>query len=422
MTGPKIQYAGQGEKVEKKEARAVDPAVQAVLMRTTDPRVRDMIEKVARAYDLPAHGITVLGGSPYVNVTGLDERIQQKWLSKGWIKSETARMIQYADKENNHLAGCKVIIEFFHPKAFNENLKMLRESMSAELLKGLRETHTVIFTSEGWASPNSCQAIAYDYVWSKEAGKKVPGELLVENVNMMAERKASNRAKRAAVGCGLTSVEEVIGKDSVVDVVLEETKDIPPEKIKKAVKKGKEERERKLKEINELARVPKERIEETLKPGTVIPIPNGEKAHDLTEAELLEMSKIGKEKETLKPGTVVPTDKDPREMTPEEVEKAVEKAAIRPEGSKTSREMTKAEMEEASTAKTGKPELEHSLFFVDGNTISTVKKQKLMELYGSVPEASLRLALDQMGCANPIEVKTDKQAGQLIYALTKEEK
>jgi len=33
---------------------------------------------------------------------------------------------------------------------------------------------------------------------------------------MMAERKASNRAKRAAVGCGLTSVEEVIGVDSGV--------------------------------------------------------------------------------------------------------------------------------------------------------------------------------------------------------------
>lgn len=359
MTQPKIKYAGQGEKGEKKETRAVDPAVQAILMRTTDPRVRDMIEKVAKAYDLPVHGITVLGGSPYVNVTGLDERIQQKWLSKGWIKAEASRMIQYATKENNHLAGCEVRIEFFHPKAFNEDLRMLREGMTAELLKGLRETHTVIFTSEGWASPTSCQAIAYDYVFSKEAGRKVKGELLVENVNMMAERKASNRAKRAAVGCGLTSVEEVIGKDSVVDVGFEEAKeptkkeDIPPEKIKKAVKKVKEEREK---------------------------------------------------KEAPKPRTVVPTDRAPRDMTPEDMEK-IEERHVQIQESEKEKKLA-----------------EQGLFFAEGNTISTIKKQKLMELYGSVPEGTLRMALDELGFANSIEVKTDKQAGQLIYALSKETK
>jgi len=256
---PKVNYAGQKEKQKKGEMRVVDPGVQQILMRSTDASVRDMIEKVAKAYDLPAHGITVLGGNPYVNVTGLDDKVQRKWLTQGWVKTEKARMIQHATDKNGYLAGCEVTIELFNPQIFNENVKMLRESMTAELLKELRESHTVSFASEGWASPKTCQAIAYDYVWSKDAGKKVPGDLLVENVNMMAERKASNRAKRAAVGVGLTSVEEVIGKDSqTVDVIPEDAElveekskekkkkktDLSPEQVKKAVKKVVKEKEK----------------------------------------------------------------------------------------------------------------------------------------------------------------------------------
>lgn len=110
MTAPKINYAGQREKGKKGETRAVDPGVQAILMRGTDPRVRDIIEKVAETYDLPAHGITVLGGNPYVNVTGLDHKVEKKWLSQGWVKTERASMIQYAKEENGYLADRKSVV------------------------------------------------------------------------------------------------------------------------------------------------------------------------------------------------------------------------------------------------------------------------------------------------------------------------
>lgn len=314
---PTVDYAGQKGKGEKSELKEIDPGTLAILTRTTRPEVRDLITKVANAYGLPIMGITILGGNPYVNVTGLDDKVQKKWLSNGWVKSEVSKMIQHANSKNKYLAGCEVTITFFNQQAFTEamnNMVSASEAIGPETIKTLREVYTTTFRAEGWASPHSCEGIAYSYVG--ERGNKKKDKLLIENVNMIAERKASNRAKRAATSCGLTSVEEVLGTDSeVIDIPAEQTKPAPKKKTAKKEEKA-------------------------------------------------------------------------------EVEKSAENQLV---------EEKKEEL------------------FASDNKISTVKKQKLTELYAKTDPEKVRIALDELGLANQMEIKTDKQAGQLIYALEKED-
>jgi len=218
---PKVDYAGKAEKMRlptKAKKMKLDTATEVALMggarRTLTPQERDTIRKVANYFGLPIEGITILGGRVYVNVTGLDAKVNQQWISKGWVKSEVSKAIQRASKENDWLAGYECIIRFFNQDKYVETVTHLAKNgnLTPELIKALRESFTVEFRNEGWATPDTCEAIAWKY--EGEKGQKKRTELLEENVNMMAERKASNRAKRAAVGCGLTSVEEVIGIDS----------------------------------------------------------------------------------------------------------------------------------------------------------------------------------------------------------------
>jgi len=210
---PKVDYA----KAKEKRAK-LDTAVEVALMggarRTLTPQERDTIRKIASYFDMPIEGITILGGRVYVNVTGLDAKINQQWVNKGWVKSEISKPIQRATKENDWLAGYECIIRFFNQDKFSETIAHLAKNgnLTPDIIKTLKDSFTVEFRAEGWATPDTCEAIAYKY--EGEKGHKEKTELLEENVNMMAERKASNRAKRAAVGCGLTSVEEVIGVDS----------------------------------------------------------------------------------------------------------------------------------------------------------------------------------------------------------------
>jgi len=209
---PKVDYAGKGKKVK------LDTATEVALMggarRTLTPQERDTIRKVASYFGIPIEGITILGGRVYVNVTGLDAKVNQQWISKGWVKEEKSERIQEATKENDYLAGYRVTIRFFNESKYSETINNLAKvgTLTPEIIEALKKSYTVEFTTEGWASPDTCEAIAWKYEGQK--GSKTPTKLLRENVNMMAERKASNRAKRAAVGCGLTSVEEVIGIDS----------------------------------------------------------------------------------------------------------------------------------------------------------------------------------------------------------------
>lgn len=220
---PEVDYAGKSRG--KKSLATLDAGTEAALMQTTDPRVRDLIKRVSKAYDLPLTGLTILGGKPYVNVSGLDYKMDKLWpRDKGWRKSVVCQRIQQATKENGHLAGANCTIRIINQPDYAEAMKLLAaEMITPELVRELKEAHTITFEAEGWASPDSCEGIAYTYEGPRGAKKKT--KLLVENVQMMAERKASNRAKRAATSCGLTSIEEVSGTDSeVIDVPEEKPK------------------------------------------------------------------------------------------------------------------------------------------------------------------------------------------------------
>ena len=225
-TVPKVKYP--------KEKQKLDTKTEAALMQRArkglSPEERDTLRAIARIYDLPIMGIILLGGNPYVNVTGLDHKVQKNWLDKGWVKEEIPRCIQQPSKDNDWLAGFETTIRMFNQVAFDNAVKSISSAdgkVTPSLINSLRKAYTVEFKAEGWASPATCEGIAYKY--EGERGHKEKTELLRENVTMMAERKSSNRAKRAAVGCGLTSVEEVMGVDSgAVDTqfkLLEEEKE-----------------------------------------------------------------------------------------------------------------------------------------------------------------------------------------------------
>ena len=173
----------------------------------------DVIREIAKAEGLPITGITILGGRPYVNVSGLDAKMKEKAQKEGLIISKiAAEPIGEEVPEGpgteveRRMFGYRGIVEFFDKGGFLEALSRF-ENPSEEILKTLRDMFTYRFEDEGWASALTCEAIAYRY--EGPPGNKRKAGVLIENVKMMAARKATNRAKRSAVGCGLTSVEEV---------------------------------------------------------------------------------------------------------------------------------------------------------------------------------------------------------------------
>jgi hypothetical protein len=152
---------------------------------------------VEKAYELsksegiPVQGLTVLGGKFYVNTTGLDTKIKNLEDNGVVLSASKAVEIQRATKENWE-AGFKGVIELFDREGFSGAVKGVTD---AEAIKALKEAFTRVHEDEGWASKENV---------SLPAIKNSPGYL-----NMMASRRATNRAKRLATGCGLTSVEEM---------------------------------------------------------------------------------------------------------------------------------------------------------------------------------------------------------------------
>lgn len=227
-TIPKVKYAKDGESETKAKKLERETQLALIQTQTSNPTIRDLILKIAKIYDLPALGITILGGKPYVNVTGLDDKINKRWIKEGWVKSEVTTAIQEATKENDYLARYSVAINMVDFKLFKEILMAIASnnqgSITPELVREIKSSCTVPFKFDGWATPETCAGIAYEY--TGPPGQKVKGKLLPDNVNMMAERKASNRTKRAATDTGLTSVEEMVGIDSgVIDVDFEKHKE-----------------------------------------------------------------------------------------------------------------------------------------------------------------------------------------------------
>ena len=166
-----------------------------------------MLLEIIRQEELPLMGITILGGKPYINVTGLDRKLQNLCEKKGYEFSITVEVLKDPNPEQeDYVVGRKATLTLFDKKGFQEALKKLKQ-IDPETLKTLKEAFTLTYTGEGWATPQSCEAIAYKYEGYK--GRKTKGALLIENVIMMAERRATNRAKREATGTGLTSIDEI---------------------------------------------------------------------------------------------------------------------------------------------------------------------------------------------------------------------
>lgn len=168
---------------------------------------QQMIENWAKQEGIPATGITLMGGKPYINVTGLDVKLKQKCETESLVqvKCEAKRIID-PTKENNFLCGYHADIVLLDRDGYTASLKVVKPS-TVEMLRELKESFTYTFSAEGWASPLTCEGIGYKYRW--KGGFKEKGEMLIENVIMMAERRATNRAKREATGTGLTSLDEL---------------------------------------------------------------------------------------------------------------------------------------------------------------------------------------------------------------------
>jgi len=185
--------------------------------------IAQIIDYYAGREGITPEGITILGGKPYVNVTGLDTKVKGKCQKESLVLKSVKIIERLSEptEENGFLCGRYALIEFFDKTAYTEAIQNC-PNLTIEIYQKLEETFTYSFFGEGWASPDTCEGIAYSY---KKTGqyyqggkeKKVRDKLLIENVIMMAERKATNRAKREATGTGMTSVEEAIGYEYAID-------------------------------------------------------------------------------------------------------------------------------------------------------------------------------------------------------------
>lgn len=196
------------------------------------------VQKVADSERIPLSGITILGGRPYINVTGLDVKVKNKCNDENLILAGIeVEKIQHGTEENNWIEGRKATIRFFDKGAYQEALKKVK-NIDAVMLHDLRDTFTYSFTDEGWATAKSCEGIAYE--WKGQRGSKTRGEKLQEIVAMMASRRATNRAKREATGCGLTSTDELVTVPAEKETEEVETVILASEDTKKGIKRESE--------------------------------------------------------------------------------------------------------------------------------------------------------------------------------------
>jgi len=155
------------------------------------------IEEICRIEGIPVTGITIMGGSPYINVTGLDKKLDNLCKNQGLVKKSIRyEEIQRATKENGMHAAGWGIVELFDQTGFLQALKELNGTGGAFSVKDIRDIYTHTYKMRGFASPETL---------------KMASMQLQDNIEMMAERRATSRAKREATGTGLTSTDEMTG-------------------------------------------------------------------------------------------------------------------------------------------------------------------------------------------------------------------
>ena len=154
---------------------------------------------------IPVSGITILGGKPYINVTGLDVKLRTKVDEEKLVHVGTEYIeIQRADNQNGQRAGGWGIVTLFDKVGFEKGMAVAAKAgaVTKDVIETLRDMFYHRFKMRGWASPASVSM----------ASMKV-----IDNIEAMAERRATNRAKREATGTGLTSVDEMDegGEDAI---------------------------------------------------------------------------------------------------------------------------------------------------------------------------------------------------------------
>jgi len=153
----------------------------------------DAILKIAEQEGIPPTGITILGGKPYINVTGLDHKVKKKCKEEDLVLAACYTEVIKRPSHDDPSAACRGFIKFFDKNGFLKAIEG-RPKLKREELTELREIFTYEFSMEGHASPETLHMRPMQNL---------------ENILHMAERRATNRAKREAVGTGLTSFEEL---------------------------------------------------------------------------------------------------------------------------------------------------------------------------------------------------------------------
>jgi len=154
----------------------------------------EMITAICKAENIPITGITLMGGKPYINVTGLDRKIENLCKEKNLVKVGVSyEEIQQAKKDNGMRAAGWGIVKLFDKEGFETALDKLG-SLDLETIKELKTIYVHVFKMRGWASPETL---------------KMSTMKNNDNIEMMAERRATNRAKREATSTGLTSIDEI---------------------------------------------------------------------------------------------------------------------------------------------------------------------------------------------------------------------
>jgi len=171
------------------------------------PAAQIDIAEIARQEGIPSTGITIMGGRPYINVTGLDVKLKNKCETEHLIhvKTEAKRIVEPTE-ENSLMVGYHAEVVLYDRDNLEKILSKIKD-IPQEMQQQILENYIHRFSAEGFASPSTCEGIGYKYRWV--GGQKVKGEVLLENIFMMAERRATNRAKREATGTGLTSLDEL---------------------------------------------------------------------------------------------------------------------------------------------------------------------------------------------------------------------
>lgn len=166
----------------------------------------DYLAEMIYEEGIPLAGMTILGGTPYINTTGIDSKVIKKIKGEGLKFSCTTKPVTVpVAPTSDSIFKYEATAIFFDINRFQ---KMFEDLIKAELppevfiqsLDRIKDVCTETHTRFGVGSSLSIGI-------SRNKGKDNHTEYDV--VEMTVETRASNRAKRSATGTGFTSITEL---------------------------------------------------------------------------------------------------------------------------------------------------------------------------------------------------------------------